>query len=148
MFFFNRIYWGDRSTKPQRFQVYNTIKQQLHTALCPRHQKSSLFPLPFIPPLPTFKSPHPHFLLAITTLFLSMSMCHICIKVCLKKVPPSSIQQEQFTPHWCNLAAKESGLECACVNDDNFTVLVSGDGRCCWVSTCTVWPSHSKWLSE
>ena len=25
----------------------------------------------------------------------------------------------------CNLAAKESGLECACVNDDDFTALVS-----------------------
>ena len=32
--------------------------------------------------------------------------------------------------HQCNLAAKESGLEFACVNNDNFTVLVSGDGRC------------------
>ena len=26
------------------------------------------------------------------------------------------------------MAAKESGLECACVNNDNFTVLVSGGG--------------------
>ena len=25
--------------------------------------------------------------------------------------------------HWCNLAAKESGLECTCVNSDDFTVL-------------------------
>ena len=31
--------------------------------------------------------------------------------------------------HWCNLAAKESGLECTGVNND-FTVLVSGGGRC------------------
>ena len=29
----------------------------------------------------------------------------------------------------CNLAAKESGLECACVNNDDFTVLVSEGGR-------------------
>ena len=28
--------------------------------------------------------------------------------------------------HRCNLAAKESGLECTCVSNDNFTVLVSG----------------------
>ena len=49
--------------------------------------------------------------------------------------------------HRCNLAAKESGLECACVNND-FTVLVSGGCRCHWVSMCTVWPSHSKWLSK
>ena len=50
--------------------------------------------------------------------------------------------------HRCNLAAKESVLECACLNNDNFSLLVSGGGRCCWVSVCTVWPSHSKWLSE
>ena len=48
----------------------------------------------------------------------------------------------------CNLAAKESGLQCTCVNSDNFTVLVSGGGRHPWVSMGTVWPSHSKWLSE
>ena len=39
----------------------------------------------------------------------------------------------------------ESGLECACVNNDNFTVLVNGG---CRVSRCTMWPLHSKWLSE
>ena len=46
-----------------------------------------------------------------------------------------------------NLAAKGIGLKCTCVNNDNFTVLVSGGSRCHWVSTCTVWPSQSKWLS-
>ena len=34
------------------------------------------------------------------------------------------------------------------MNNDNLTVLVSGGGRCCWVSMCTVWLSHSKWLNE
>ena len=34
------------------------------------------------------------------------------------------------------------------MNNDDFTVLVSGGGRRHWVSMCTVWPSHSKWLSE
>ena len=34
----------------------------------------------------------------------------------------------------CNLAGKESGLECSCVNNDNFTAVVSGGGRCPWVS--------------
>ena len=48
--------------------------------------------------------------------------------------------------HPCNLAAKESGLECTYVKHDDFTVLVSGGSRCHWVSTCTVWLSHSKWL--
>ena len=32
--------------------------------------------------------------------------------------------------HQCNLAAKESGLECACVSNENFTALVSGSHRC------------------
>ena len=49
---------------------------------------------------------------------------------------------------WCNLAAKESGLEYAWVSNDGFTLLVRGGGRCLWVSMCTVWPSHSKWLNE
>ena len=35
-----------------------------------------------------------------------------------------------------------------CVNKGDFTVLVSRGGRCHWVSMCTVWPLHSKWLSE
>ena len=30
----------------------------------------------------------------------------------------------------CNLETKESGLEYTCVNNDDFTVLVSGGGRC------------------
>ena len=47
--------------------------------------------------------------------------------------------------HPCNLAAKESGLECACVNND-FTVVPSGGHRCPWVSMCTMWLLHSKWL--
>ena len=42
----------------------------------------------------------------------------------------------------------ETGLECACVNNPDFTVLVSGGGRRPWVSMCTVLPSHSKWLSK
>ena len=32
--------------------------------------------------------------------------------------------------------------------NDDFTVLVSGGGRCCWVSMCTVRLMNSKWLSE
>ena len=49
--------------------------------------------------------------------------------------------------HWWHLSAKESGLQCVCVNSD-FTVLVSRGGRWHWVSMWPVWPSHSKWLSE
>ena len=69
-------------------------------------------------------------------------------KDCPEKVQTVLTWREWFTWHRCNLAARESGLECACVNNDNFTVLVSGGGRHCWVSTCTVWLSHSKWLSK
>ena len=50
--------------------------------------------------------------------------------------------------HPCNLGDKESGLEWACVNNDDFTVIISGGGSCHWVSMCTVWPLHSKWLSK
>ena len=50
--------------------------------------------------------------------------------------------------HRYNLAAKESGLECTCMNNDNFTVLVSGGSRCCWESMYTVGVLHSKWVSE
>ena len=34
------------------------------------------------------------------------------------------------------------------MNNDDFTVLVSGGGSLHWVSMCTVWPSHPKWLTE
>ena len=50
--------------------------------------------------------------------------------------------------HLCNLEAKESGLECTCISNDDFTVLVSRGSRCRWVNMCTVWLSHSKSLSE
>ena len=47
-----------------------------------------------------------------------------------------------------NSPDKESGLDCAGVNDDAFTVLVSGGRRHHWTSRCTVLLLHSKWLSE
>ena len=70
-------------------------------------------------------------------LFFSTALFIIIYEACLVKVQPSLVR-ERFVSHWCNLAAKESGLECACVNNDTFTVLVSGGGRCHWVSMCTV----------
>ena len=39
--------------------------------------------------------------------------------------------------HQCNLGDK-SGLECACVNNVDFTVLVSSGDRCRWVVHCVV----------
>ena len=73
---------------------------------------------------------------------------HLIYEVCPEKIQPLLIWQEWFAQHWCNLAAKESGLECACMNNDDILVLVSGGGRHRWVRMCTVWPLHSKWLSE
>ena len=68
-------------------------------------------------------------------------------EICPEEVHPLLIW-EWFELHSCNLAAKESGLQCTWMINDDFTVLVSGGGRHCWVSMCTVWPSHSKWLSK
>ena len=42
----------------------------------------------------------------------------------MEKVQPLLIEWEWLVQHQCNLAAEESGLEC--VNNDNFTALVSG----------------------
>ena len=47
-----------------------------------------------------------------------------------------------------NLAVKECAQECTLVNNVNFTVLVSGGGRCHWVSMCTMWPLHARLLRE
>ena len=47
-----------------------------------------------------------------------------------------------------NLAATESGLECAYVNNDNFTVLVREGGRRRWVCMYIVQQLHPNWLSK
>ena len=54
--------------------------------------------------------------------------------ICPEKIQPFLIKQEWFVLHWCNLAAKERGLEWACVNNRDFTVPVCGGSRCHWVS--------------
>ena len=43
---------------------------------------------------------------------------------------PMIVSREQFVLHKCKLVVKESELECACVNNDDFTILVSGGSRC------------------
>ena len=43
-------------------------------------------------------------------------------EACPEKAQPLLIEWEQFAWHPYNLAAKESGLECACVNNDDFSV--------------------------
>ena len=58
---------------------------------------------------------------------------------------PAIVNITRMVWHPCNLSAKESGLECTCMN---FTVLVSGGSRCHWVIMCTMWLLHSKWPSE
>ena len=64
------------------------------------------------------------------------------------KDQPLLIWRERFAQHRWTLAAKESGLECACLNNNDFTILVSGGSGRGWVGMWTVWPSRSKWLSE
>ena len=46
------------------------------------------------------------------------------------------------------MAAKESGLKCTYVNNDDLIVLVSGGGRHHGMSMCTVWPSHWKMTEQ
>ena len=55
--------------------------------------------------------------------------CEEVYEVCPENVQPLVIKRERFAGHWCNPEAKESRLEHACVNIDNFTVLVRGGGR-------------------
>ena len=80
---------------------------------------------------------------------LSCHSTYLCINLFLVqglsgKVQPLLIWQEWFVWHWCKLAAQETGLECGCVNNDDFTILVSGSRTGHWVSMCTVWLVHSK----
>ena len=51
-----------------------------------------------------------------------MKVYQIDIQDLSRKIEPLLIYREQ---HQCNLAVKDSGLECACVNND-VTALVSG----------------------
>ena len=85
------------------------------------------------------------FLCPLVIVFLSSSAEIFLDKRALsRKVQPLLM----FVWHLCSLEAKESGLECAWVNNDDFTVLVSGGSRCHWVSTCTLWLLHPKWMRE
>ena len=59
-------------------------------------------------------------------------------EVCPEKDQLLLVWREWFVWHPCTLVAKDSGLECTCMNNDAFTVLVRGGGRCHWVPMCTV----------
>ena len=50
-------------------------------------------------------------------------------QVCPEKVYPLLIEREWFVQYRCNLEAKKSGLECESLDNDDFTVLVSGGDR-------------------
>ena len=84
----------------------------------------------------------------ILLLILSFGSYHkIFIEVCPEKVQPSLIQWELFVWHQCNLATKKRVLECACVNNDNFTVLVSGavDAVDCVLCGCYIQNDWTSW---
>ena len=51
-----------------------------------------------------------------------------------RKIQPLLIERERFAWHQCNVAAKESGLECTCENKDGNRVLLGTGGR--------RWPTH------
>ena len=54
-----------------------------------------------------------------------MHIC-VCMHVCVQKNPTIVNITRMVCATSMTLAAKESGLECACVNNDDFAVLVSG----------------------
>ena len=66
---------------------------------------------------------------SVDQLIITFKSSWVMYEVYPEKVQPLLIWQEWFVWHRCNLAAKESGLECACVNNDNGTVLGTGGGR-------------------
>ena len=70
---------------------------------------------------------------------------YVYIRSLSRKSPTIINIMRMFVQHWCKLTAKESGLECACMNNGDFTVLVSGGGLSEHVY-CVA--SHSKWLTE
>ena len=43
--------------------------------------------------------------------------------------PPQKLHTDTHTVSGKSPNSRESGLECACINNDDFTVLVSGGGR-------------------
>ena len=44
--------------------------------------------------------------------------------------------------HWCNMVAKESGLECSCMNNDDVTILVS------WFRRLQLWATGDWQLHQ
>ena len=62
--------------KPYWFQLYNSIKHCLHTALCAHHPSKVSFCSHFPPPFDHFHLPHSPFPLAITTQ-QSVWLCYI-----------------------------------------------------------------------
>ena len=67
-------------------------------------------------------------------------------KVCLEKVQPLLIYREQFAWHDVTWQPRRGDWNVPVWT--MMMVLVSGGSRCRWDSMCTVWPLHSKWLSE
>ena len=66
---------------------------------------------------------------------------------CPKKVQPLLIW-DWFAQHWCNLSAKDSGLAMHMCEQRWLHCTISEVSRRHWVGMCTVWLSHSKWLSK
>ena len=144
LFILNLLGWH-WFTKLYRFQVYNSTKPICTLHRAPITQRKVPFhPSSFSPSLPTSTYLHPTFPSGYHHSVVYVYVIYI-IYTMSRKCPTIVNMGEWFAWHGCNLAAKESGQECASMNNDDCTVLVSGGGKCWWVSMCTVWPLHSKW---
>ena len=74
---------------------------------------------------------------------------HPCSIKGLSRKSPAVVNTGRTVAWWqCNPAAKESRLDCACVNDEDFTILTSEGGARHRVRSCAMRPSQSTWLSK
>ena len=140
------IYWGDIDS--QNCTDFKYITQQNPSAHCivhpsPKGKSLSIRPPfpPLCPPPPTSIPPFP---LDITTL-LSMSMWYILYIQCLENVQPLLIWENGL--HDMDVTWQPRRVDW---NVRVWTKMTSLYYSCRyhWLSMCTVWPSHSKWLEQ
>ena len=64
-----------------------------------------------------------------THIYVYIHMC-MCVYIPSGKSPAIVNIMRTVCMASMSPGSKDSGLECACVNNDDFTVLISGGGRC------------------
>ena len=71
------------------------------------------------------------------------------IKVWPEKVQPFLTEWELLRQHQCKTTAKDSGLECTCVKNDDFSILVSGgDDNIKWACALCGHGFQNDWVSR